>query len=74
MLKANSMKFLFLSLILLSFNSILSAQTLNGKVISENGKPILDVYVFNLSNNNHTHSDMKGLFQIPGVSIGDTLQ
>lgn len=68
------MKNLILLLILICVKSSLLGQTLNVKVTNENGKPILDVYILNLSNNNHTHSNVNGLFQLPNVNIGDSLQ
>jgi outer membrane receptor protein involved in Fe transport len=68
------MKKTVLLLFFISIHSVFIGQTFNGKVINNNGKPILDVYVLNLSNNNHTHTNGNGAFQIPDVKIGDTLQ
>ncbi|AQS93030.1 TonB-dependent receptor [Polaribacter sp. BM10] len=50
------------------------AQELNGKIIDTYNNPVENAYVFNVSSNAHTHSDLNGNFKVLNTNIGDTIQ
>ncbi|WP_316800259.1 TonB-dependent receptor [Pedobacter frigidisoli] len=54
--------------------STLSAQTFKGKVVSPEQKPLEDVYLQNLRNNKHAHSNESGLFLMKDSRPGDSLR
>ncbi|GAA5220206.1 TonB-dependent receptor [Membranihabitans marinus] len=47
---------------------------IKGKVIEDYGSPIIGVHILNRSNNQHTHTNDEGFFQLSGTNVGDTLQ
>lgn len=49
-------------------------QSVAGKVVNHKNKPVAGVYVLNLSQNNHTHTDENGNFVLDNPSIGDTIK
>jgi outer membrane receptor protein involved in Fe transport len=49
------------------------AQTLQGKVVSQQNIPITEAHILNKTDKHHTHSNEKGKFLMHHVSIGDTL-
>ncbi len=51
-----------------------NAQELKGKIIDTYNNPIENAYVFNVSSNAHTHSDLNGNFKVLNTNIGDTIQ
>ena len=61
-------------ILLLLFQSQLLGQSVSGKIIDENSAAISYVQILNTSNNNHTHSDEKGWFNLEEVVMGDTLK
>jgi len=66
-------------LISVSFFFTVNAQTsggklLRGQVLDTNAMPIEDAYVYNKTNNRHTHSDENGKFVLKETSVGDTIQ
>jgi outer membrane receptor protein involved in Fe transport len=64
------MKFYYL--ILVSFISIFSfGQTLKGVVEDSFGNPISDVYIYNESSENHTHTNEFGNFALSKVTINE---
>ena len=50
------------------------AQELKGKIIDTYNNPVENAYVFNVSSNAHTHSDLNGNFKVLNTNIGDTIQ
>jgi len=65
---------LFLPLLTFMFLcSHVSSQIIDGKILDEYGMDILDALITNTSNNEHTHSDEKGYFELEQTKIGDTL-
>lgn len=68
------MKPLPLFLIMLFFSLTGSGQSLTGKVSQGNNMPLPDVYVLNLSNSTHGHTNELGQFSLESADVGDTLQ
>ena len=64
-------KFIVLAMLLCPFFSI--GQTINGRVINKKDKGIQDVYIMNIRNSSHTHTDNKGNFNLSDFRVGDTL-
>ncbi|KAB1153391.1 TonB-dependent receptor [Tenacibaculum aiptasiae] len=52
------------------------AQTLKGKIVSQENIPITEAHILNLSENekHHTHSNERGVFILHHVTVGDTLE
>lgn len=50
------------------------AQTLKGKIVSQENIPITEVHILNLSEKHHTHSNERGAFILHHVTVGDTLE
>lgn len=51
----------------------INAQTLKGKVVSQQNIPITEAHILNKNDEHHTHSNGKGAFQMHHASVGDTL-
>lgn len=51
----------------------INAQTLKGKVVSQQNTPITEAHILNKNDEHHTHTNQKGAFSMHHVSIGDTL-
>lgn len=49
------------------------AQTLKGKVVSQNNIPIAEAHILNTNDKHHTHSNERGAFVLHHVTVGDTL-
>lgn len=49
------------------------SQSFKGKVVSSENKSISDVYVLNLNNQSHAHSNYKGEFTLENAAIGDSI-
>lgn len=49
------------------------AQSLKGKVVDQDGKPLEEVGIFNKTNLGHNHSDATGYFQLTPVAVGDSI-
>lgn len=68
-----SMKLLFVfGIFILSFS--INAQSVNGVVNAEDGKPLTDVMIRNLNSKTHAHTDINGKFILEGAHIEDSLQ
>ncbi|EJF52167.1 outer membrane receptor protein [Saprospira grandis DSM 2844] len=68
------MKFIFFSALLLTFSISLRAQTLEGQILDQSSSPIAEATVINRANQQHSHSDLRGNFQLEKVAVGDTLE
>ncbi|WP_353777841.1 TonB-dependent receptor [Winogradskyella sp. 3972H.M.0a.05] len=68
------MKFPVSLLLFLAITSSVFGQTIQGKVSDDNGNAIFAAQILNLSNNEHTHSNEDGSFQIYNTKVGDTLE
>ena len=66
------MKYLF-TICSLLFIQHFSAQTLKGKIISQNDIPIVEAHIYNSNDKHHTHSNDRGAFILHHVKVGDTL-
>ncbi|MDY0779780.1 TonB-dependent receptor [Tenacibaculum sp. IB213877] len=66
---------LFLPWIFFS-NTLYSYQQsiLEGRVIEKEGLPIENVYIYNKTQNTHTHSLLNGTFKLKKTNVGDTIQ
>ena len=49
------------------------SQSFKGKVVSSENKSISDVYVLNLNNQSHAHSNYKGEFTLENTVSGDSI-
>ena len=49
------------------------SQSFKGKVVSSENKSISDVYVLNLNNQSHAHSNYKGEFTLENAVSGDSI-
>ncbi len=49
------------------------AQTLQGKIVTQQNIPITEAHILNKTDEHHTHSNEKGKFSMHHVSVGDTL-
>ncbi len=59
----------------LLFNGLVSyGATIIGSIVDQNNDPIIGAYIISLDNDQHTHSNQFGDFQLNGVEIGHTLQ
>ncbi|MCX2574864.1 TonB-dependent receptor [Pedobacter sandarakinus] len=67
------MKLLYTIALSLSLSSVF-AQQFQGKVTSSDRLPLEDVYLQNLSNKRHAHTDRLGLFKLRDVKIGDSIR
>lgn len=65
-------KIYFISFLLMSIFSL--AQDLNGSIKDIFGQPIVDVYIYNLTTSQHTHSNEFGNFFLKEVGVNDTLK
>lgn len=52
----------------------LSAQSISGHIADRNGRPVFAANIFINKTQEHTHSNEWGLFTLPQVKVGDTLQ
>ncbi|WP_232830125.1 TonB-dependent receptor [Lewinella sp. IMCC34191] len=52
----------------------LTAQTVEGRVLSADRSPIIGAYIIHLNSEHHTHTNELGNFMLDGVSPGDSLQ
>lgn len=65
----------FVLLLIAAFSSYsASAHSFEGLIENRQGKPIGNVYVLNLNNGSHTHSNAFGRFTLENVKQGDTIQ
>jgi hypothetical protein len=69
----NKRKILFLFLFLIN-SFLLFSQTFKGKILTENNKPLEDVYVHNITTNRHAHTNAKGIFILEGCSISNIVK
>lgn len=60
--------------ILFSFSFAVTAQSLNGTVYDQKGKPLNDVLIRNLVSKIHAHSDSNGQFILDNYSVNDSLE
>lgn len=56
------------------FGCSVNAQTITGKIVDEQQKPIQEAYILNTKNDKHTHSNELGDFTLENVNIGDRIQ
>ncbi len=66
------MKYFYIVVFLFLGHSIFSQQ-LSGNVISYAGDIIIDAYIYKLSSDSHTHTDLRGNFAIEDIQEGDTI-
>ena len=52
----------------------LAAQSVNGRVLTEDRSPAIGAYVLHLGTEAHTHTDELGRFGLDQVAVGDSLQ
>ena len=52
----------------------LQAQILQGRVVSEQNKTLKDAYIVHMASDHHAHTTDFGIFILPGVQPGDTIQ
>jgi len=64
------LSFLLVTMVTLS----LTAQQVNGHLTDKYGLPIMYAQIVNVTNSNHTHSDIDGRFRLQEANTGDTLQ
>ncbi len=65
---------LFALLTFVLTSSLSFAQTLKGQIVDQKGLPVVGAEIYNMSNDNHTHSDDKGAFSLEDVQVQDTLK
>jgi len=68
-----SIRYIFFVLLLFVGQSLFS-QIFNGQVKYETGENAIGVYVFNINQNTHAHTDENGRFVINEIIKGDTLR
>ncbi|PPK85256.1 outer membrane receptor protein involved in Fe transport [Neolewinella xylanilytica] len=56
------------------FATGLTAQTVEGRVLSADRSPIIGAYIIHLNSEHHTHTNELGNFMLDGVAPGDSLQ
>ncbi|MBB4078021.1 hypothetical protein GGR28_000622 [Lewinella aquimaris] len=54
--------------------SILTAQTVHGRVVTDDRSPAVGAYVLRLGSEHHTHTNELGQFRLDSVRTGDSLQ
>ncbi len=55
-------------------NTFLFGQNIEGIITDKKEIPITGAYIFHLGNDEHSHSNEKGIFLLKGVNVGDSLQ
>ncbi|AFC26000.1 TonB-dependent receptor [Saprospira grandis] len=68
------MKFIFFTALLFAFSISLHGQTLEGQILDQSSSPIAEATIINRANQQHSHSDLRGSFQLEKVAVGDTLE
>ncbi|MDX6745831.1 TonB-dependent receptor plug domain-containing protein [Polaribacter sp. PL03] len=68
------MKNKFILFILFVASLQTSSQDFKGRVLDVFNRPIENAYVFNVSSNSHTHTDLNGNFKVANSKIGNTIQ
>ena len=63
---------LFIVLLAISYASY--GATINGHVTTAEKDPVIRAYIISLKNDQHTHTNQFGDFQLKEVEIGDTIQ
>ena len=63
----------FYTLLVVILSTLVQAQTSKGKIINSEGIAISDVYVQNIQNKSHAHSNYKGEFNLENSKIGDSI-
>lgn len=66
------MKYVY-ALLLIVISTLVQAQTTKGKIINAEGIAIADVYVQNIQNKSHAHSNYNGEFNLENSKIGDSI-
>lgn len=64
----------FLCVIIFFFIQTSWAQTVKGKIINHQKKPIESAYIFHQKSGNHEHTNTNGEFTFENISKGDTLK
>ncbi|GGF62922.1 TonB-dependent receptor [Wenyingzhuangia marina] len=64
-------KFSWLLFLFISVTGV--SQTLKGVVSDEKNRPVEFMYVINQRTQNHAHTNFKGVFEMEGLKVGDTL-
>ncbi|WP_299104549.1 TonB-dependent receptor [uncultured Tenacibaculum sp.] len=49
------------------------AQTLKGKITTQDDIPVIEAHILNTNDKHHTHSNQRGAFVLHHVTVGDTL-
>ncbi len=64
-----------LTLLLFFLPCLLCGQmTVTGTVTDTEHRPLVDAYVYRPGTDFHTHTDARGMFRLPGLQTGDSLQ
>ena len=64
---------LLLFLTFLSYFNMFSQEFI-GKVINKKNKPLENVYVYNVTSNSHTHTELNGKFVVEKAKDGDYVE
>ena len=67
------MRLLLTLLLILGISNEVFTQELKGKVLSEEGEPIIGGYLYTPEKEVHAHTDLLGAFICKGLEIGDSL-
>ena len=59
--------------LLLIFPIFTNAQMVEGTITDDKNQAIEDVFIYSLKQNLHTHTNVKGQFELKGIQVGDTL-
>ena len=68
------MKSRFILFVLIASCFQVVGQDLKGRVLDVFNAPIENAYVFNVTSNSHTHTDLNGNFKVTNSKIGDVIQ
>jgi len=63
----------YYALFFIVLSTLAHAQTSKGKIINLEGISISDVYIQNIQNKSHAHSNYKGEFNLENSKIGDSI-
>ena len=63
----------YYTLLFIVLSILVQAQTSKGKIINSEGIAISDVYIQNIQNKSHAHTNYKGEFNLESSKIGDSI-
>lgn len=64
----------FLLFLLLCGSQLIAQQTVNGRVLTEDGTPAVGAYIIHLNSEDHAHTNELGNWQMDELSPGDSLK